>query len=251
LQESKRLAAESPSGSQSESPKAGPPIDIVARLSRRPLALGERLEAIVRETRAGNPEGMAVVDRFVARLEAACAGSTAPGLGEALPPFMMPDHEGRLVSLDELTGERPLVVVFHRGHWCPYCRMTITTLAEAQPRLAPARIVAISAEVQRFTRRIRAESGAQFRFLSDIDAAYAASIGLAITIEPALKEVLERGGKRVPDFQGSKGWVLPIPAVFVLDRDGIVRARHVDPDYRRRMEVDHLVAAVQSLSGDA
>lgn len=215
------------------------------------MALSERLETIAREMRSGNPDGMAVVDRFVARLEAARAGSTAPALGETLPPFMMPDHEGQLVSLADLTGNRPLILVFHRGHWCPYCRMTVATLAEAQPRLAPARIVAISAEVQRFTRRIRAEAGAQFRFLSDMDADYAASIGLAIMIEPGLREVLERSGKRVPDFQGSKAWVLPIPAVFVLDHGGIVRARHVDPDYRRRMEVDDLVAAVQTLSGDA
>ena len=46
-------------------------------------------------------------------------------------------------------------------------------------------------------------------------------------------------------------WLLPIPAVFVLDRDGIVRARHVDPDYRRRMEIDDLVAAVRALGSDA
>lgn len=211
------------------------------------MALGERLATIAREMRQNNPEGMAVVDRFVARLEAASAGSTAPALGEALPPFMMPDHEGRLTSLPELLDGKPLVMVFHRGHWCPYCRMTIATLAEAQARLEPARIVAISAEVQRYTRRIRAEAGARFRFLSDMDADYAASIGLAITIEPALREILEKSGKRVPDFQGSKGWILPIPAVFVLDAGGIIRARHVDPDYRRRMEIDDLVGAVRDL----
>jgi peroxiredoxin len=241
------LTPDAPFGPAPEPADGRTPIDIVARLRRRPLALGERLATIAQEMRERNPEGMAVVDRFIARLEEAQAGASAPALGEALPPFMLPDHEGRLASLAELTGGQPLVLVFHRGHWCPYCRMTVATLSEAAPRLAPARIVAISAEMQRFTRRIRAEAGAQFRFLSDIDAAYAASIGLAITIEPALKEVLERSGKRVPDFQGSKGWVLPIPAVFVLDRDGIVRARHVDPDYRRRMEVDELVAAVRAL----
>lgn len=230
---------------------ASSPLDIVTRLSRRPLALGERLAAIAREVRQKNPEGMAVVDRFVARLEAASAGESAPALGEALKPFMMPDHDGRLTSLSDLLVGKPLVMVFHRGHWCPYCRMTIAALAEAHTRLATARIVAVSAEVQRYTRRIRAEAGAQFQFLSDIDAEYAASIGLAITIEPALREILERSGKRVPDFQGSKGWVLPIPAVFVLDPDGIVRARHVDPDYRRRMEIDDLVGAVEALNGYA
>jgi peroxiredoxin len=241
------LVADVPSGSQPEPPDNGLPIDIVARLSRRPMALSERLQAIVHALRSANPEGMAVVDRFVARLEVARAGSAAPALGEALPPFMLPDHEGRLVELADLIGTQPLILVFHRGHWCPYCRMTLTALAEAQPRLASARILAISAEMQRFTRRIRTEAGAQYRFLSDMDAAYAASIGLAITIEPALREVLERSGKRIPDFQGSKDWVLPIPAVFVLDRDGIVRARHVDPDYRRRMEIDDLVGAVREL----
>jgi peroxiredoxin len=241
------LVADVPSGSQPEPPDNGLPIDIVARLSRRPMALSERLQAIVHELRSANPEGMAVVDRFVARLEAARAGSAAPALGEALPPFLLPDHDGRLVELDDLIGTQPLILVFHRGHWCPYCRMTLTALSEAQPRLASARILAISAEMRRFTRRIRTEAGAQYRFLSDMDAAYAASIGLAITIEPALREVLERSGKRIPDFQGSKDWVLPIPAVFVLDRDGIVRARHVDPDYRRRMEIDDLVGAVREL----
>lgn len=160
---------------------------------------------------------------------------------------MEPDHEGRLTDLAGLLRDAPLIVVFHRGHWCPYCRTTIAALAEAQPRLAPARIVAISAEVQRYTRRIRAEAGADFRFLSDIDADYAASIGLAITIDPALREILERSGKRIPDFQGSRGWILPIPAVFVLDGEGIIRTRHVDPDYRRRMEIDDLASAVRLL----
>jgi peroxiredoxin len=227
------------------------PIDIVARLSRRPLSLGERLAEIAREARERDPDGSAVVDRFVARLEAARSGSCAPQLGEAMPPFLMPDHQAKLVSSRDLLAGGPLVVVFHRGHWCPYCRMTIATLAEAQHRIGPARIVAISAEVQRFTRRIKAEAGADFTFLSDIDAEYAASIGLAITVDPPLTELYVQRGKRIPDFQGSKGWVLPIPAVFVLDRLGMVRARHIDPDYRRRPEVEELLRSVRELGSDS
>jgi peroxiredoxin len=156
----------------------------------------------------------------------------------------MPDQDGRLNSLAELLQAGPLVVAFYRGHWCPYCRMTIATLAELQDRIAPARIVAISAETQRFTRRIRAEIGARFAFLSDMDAEYAATLGLAILIDAPVRSLLEASGKRVPEFQGSQRWVLPVPAIFVLDRAGIVRARHVDPDYRRRMDVDELLAAI-------
>jgi peroxiredoxin len=225
------------------------PIDIVARLRRRPLALNERLVIIAQDMRDRDPDGAGVVDRFVARLEAAAMGKDAPKVGEALPPFMMPDHDGHLVSLSDLHADGPLVVVFHRGHWCPYCRMTIATLVENQRQIAPAGIVAISAETQRFTRKIRAEVDAGFAFLSDIDAAYAASIGLAISIDAPLRALFERSGKRVPDFQGTKDWVLPVPAVFVVNRDGLITARHVDPDYRRRMEVDELVDAVERLSG--
>ena len=225
------------------------PIDIVARLSRRPLSLGERLAEIASEARQRDPEGSAVVDRFVSRLTQARSGDDAPQIGERLPPFMMPDHEGKLISSEQLLTRGPLVLVFHRGHWCPYCRMTIATLAEAQHRIGPAKIVAISAETQRFTRRIRSETGANFTFLSDIDADYASAIGLAITVDPALIALYERAGKRIPDFQGSKGWVLPIPAVFVLDRHGMIHARHIDPDYRRRMEVEELLRAAKGLGG--
>lgn len=213
------------------------------------MSLGERLDAVAQDMRARSPQGMAAIDRFVARLEAARAGDEAPAIDETLPPFMMPDHDGRLVTLAQLHADRPLVIVFHRGHWCAYCRTTIAAIATVQHRIAPARLVAISAEVQRYTRRIRAETNARFRFLSDIDADYAASIGLAITMEPELQRLYEAAGKRIPDFQGTRGWTLPIPAVFVLDRQGIVRARHIDPDYRRRMEVEDLLAAVKDLGG--
>ena len=46
----------------------------------------------------------------------------------------------------------------------------------------------------------------------------------------------------------SDGWVLPIPATFVVGRDGLVKARFVDPDFRKRMEIDDLVAAVRVAS---
>ncbi len=56
--------------------------------------------------------------------------------------------------------------------------------------------------------------------------------------------MIDRTGRNVPSFQGGGDWVLPIPAVFVIGADGIVAVRHVDPDYRRRMDLDALLAAV-------
>ena len=48
------------------------------------------------------------------------------------------------------------------------------------------------------------------------------------------------------DYQGNETWMLPIPATFIVGRDGVVKARHIDPDYRKRMDLDELLAALKS-----
>ena len=83
----------------------------------------------------------AIVDRLVARLKEHDAGEDAPKPGDEMPPFVLPDENGRLVGLKDLLAKGPAVVTFHRGHWCPYCRISINTLgrrSHASRRSAPA-----------------------------------------------------------------------------------------------------------------
>jgi peroxiredoxin len=105
-------------------------------------------------------------------------------------------------------------------------------------------MIAMSAETQAFTRALRDEARARFPFLTDLGAGYALSLNLAVWIDETMSKMIDRTGWNIPSFQGGGGWILPIPAVFVIGRDGIVAARHVDPDYRRRMDLDELLAAV-------
>jgi hypothetical protein len=81
--------------------------------------------------------------------------------------------------------------------------------------------------------------------LSDIDNGYALSIGLAIFVGTEVEETMRKGGRDLPDYHGNNGWILPIPATFVVDQDKHVTARFIDPDYRRRMAVEDLVAALR------
>lgn len=206
-----------------------------------------RLEMVAEAARIHRPEYMAMVDDFVARLESARAGGAAPEEGQPMPSFTLPDQDGKLVRLQDLLGERPLVVAFHRGHWCPYCRLNMIGLAEVADRIEPARIVTISTETQRYTRGLRDLAKAEFPFLSDMAAGYALQLGLAVWIDPGLAQLIASVGWDVPSYQGGTDWVMPIPAVFVLDGDGIIRTRHIDRDYRRRMDMDELVAAVRAI----
>lgn len=222
--------------------------DTFQKVRSKDWPLSDRLRAIAEEVRLRSPEFADAVDTFVGRLEAARAGTGAPQVGDLMPGFTMPDQDGTLISLDEILERGPAVLAFHRGHWCPYCRLNMVGLAEIQGQLGDARIYAISAELQPYTRKLRAESGARFPFLTDIDGGYALAAGLVIWVDEVMSAMIAGAGWDIPGYQGGAGWLLPVPSVFILDRDGIVRTRHVDPDYRRRMELDSIVAGVRALA---
>lgn len=208
------------------------------------IPLAARLKAIADKVREQSPEFAQAVDDFVGRLESAQAGDSAPQVGDQMPPFTLPDQDGRLVNMSDLLVEAPLIVAFYRGHWCPYCRLNMVGMAEIQDKVAPAQIVAISQETRQYTRVLRGEAGATFPFLSDVGGGYTLSINLAILVDEFMASLIESAGWNIPHYQGGTGWLLPVPAVFVVDMGGKIVARHVDPDYRRRMEPSDVLKAL-------
>ena len=213
----------------------------------RDMSLGQRLRVIADLVRERGPGFADAVDQFVGRLEAARAGESAPQVGDPMPLFTMPDQNGKLVSLAKLLENGPVVVAIHRGHWCPYCRLNMVGLAEIEEAAKPAQIVAMSSELQKYTRTLSEEAGGSFPFVTDVGAGYALSLNLAIWVDEEMSRMIEGAGWDAPLYQGGTGWILPIPAVFVIGRDGIIVARHVDPDYRRRMELADLLSSVDQL----
>ena len=115
-------------------------------------SMAERLDLFAAAVRRHNPSFDAVVERLIARLRQHKAGEGAPKVGDMMPPFLLPDETGRMVSLADLVADGPAIVTFHRGHWCPYCRLSIKTLAQAQHEIATrgARMVAIVPDRQQF-----------------------------------------------------------------------------------------------------
>ena len=210
-------------------------------------SMSERLSLFADATRRLAPSNAAAVDRLVSRLKEHNAGETAPQPGDVMPPFALSDENGRLISLKSLLDHGPAVVTFHRGHWCPYCRISINTLAKAQPRIEAlgARMVAIVPDRQPFAAEMKIDSGVTFPILSDMDNGYAMSLNLAIWVGEEMEAYMTSIGRALPEYQGNDGWMLPIPATFVVGSDGRIKARFVDPDYRKRMAIDELIAALK------
>ena len=96
------------------------------------LSLRDRLRVVAEAARTHKPWYADAIDEFVARLRQVQVGTGAPDVGQAMPPFVLPDHEGKLVSLEEILERGPAVIAFHRGHWCPFCRLSMTALAEIE-----------------------------------------------------------------------------------------------------------------------
>jgi len=219
-----------------------------AMASGKPLA--ERLRMVADRVRELSPQFAEAVDTFVGRLTGAEAGARAPQIGEKLPRFVLPDQNGKLVSLDALLMRGPVVVAFLRGHWCPYCRITAAALAEIATTAEGlgAGIVAITPESRRYASKLDAETLGAFPILADLDNGYALTANLAIWVDQEMSSLISGAGWDIPTYQGNDAWILPIPAVFVLGRDATVVARHVNPDYRERADVDEVIASLRALA---
>src|SRR4026208_2249613 len=148
-----------------------------------------------------------------------------------MPPFVLLDDAGELVSLESLLRVGPVAVTFHRGHWCPYCRINTKALAEAQTRIAAegAQIVAIMPDRQQFASALKRESNMHHPVLTDLDNGYALSLNLAIWVGAELQELMSASGWDLPRYQGNDACILPLPASFVVDADGYIRGQFIDP----------------------
>jgi peroxiredoxin len=186
-------------------------------------------------------------DALVAQLAALGAGRRAPRVGQRFPGFALPDANGRFHTLaDLLMPGQPLVISFHRGLWCPWCRVESAGWGDAASALAAAgaRLVTISAETAGRAAALAGRAGALG--LVDVDLGLCLALGLVITIPAALAEHYRAGGDDLAGLLGGSGRLLPIPATFLIDAQGIVRFAFVDPDFRQRAEPAAVLAALRS-----
>lgn len=188
-------------------------------------------------------------DTLVARLIDGDIGSGAPKVGEQMPPFVLPARDRSLVKSADLLAQGPVVISFNRGHWCPFCKIELRSIAAYHAEIAAhgGRVVSILPDRQGFLGQLDTDTERKLLILSDIDNGYALSLGLVLWLGDRLKELMRGRGLHLEQVHGNDGWFVPLPATFVVAADGRVIARHVDPDFRLRMEVDEILAALRRL----
>ena len=166
-------------------------------------------------------------------------------VGERAPAFEAPAPDGSVYAFrpDDLDG--PAVLIFYRGGWCPYCNRHLAELRDAVPKLRDAgyEVLFLSADRPSRLRASLEEPDLDYRLLSDASMAIARAWGIAFRVGDETAERYRRAGIDLEAASGYDHQQLPVPGVFLVDADGFIRFRYVNPDYRERLGAGALLEA--------
>ena len=213
------------------------------------MSLEEELDRLRRESMANNDQLQAAYQDLVARLGRAETVDQSLKVGDAMPSFLLPNAEGRLVFSDELLARGPLVVNFFRGNWCPYCLKALKALEAALPRIEAAggQLVALTPDTGRHLAETKRVQRLSYEILSDVDGAVGLQFGVLFRAPAAYRDVLAGFGIDLAERHGNEAWFIPMPATFVVDRAGIVRYAFVNADFTHRAEPEDIVEALRRI----
>ena len=198
------------------------------------------------------PERVATMVGATTDLKATGIESRALQVGDAAPDVTLPDASGRSVRLAELWQRGPLVLIFYRGGWCPYCNLELRAWQHHLKALAAlgASLVAVSPQTPDNSLTTTEKNQLAYPVLSDSALSAANGFGVAFEMPQSLIALYRAGGNDLPVQNGNGRWVLPLPATYVIGRDGRITFAHIEADYRERAEPADVLRQLERLQAD-
>ncbi len=212
--------------------------------------LNERLlEIKARTHELARPENLQIQKRAMAELEASGIAERILAAGSIAPEFELTDANGKWVRSCDLLASGPLVVIFFRGRWCPYCIATLEAwqAIHAQLQQLGASLIALSPQTLKQNNLMAEQHKLRFPVLSDVEARVAHKFGVAYKLPPDLQELDRRIFINLEFINGNKNWELPLPATFVIGTDGKVLFAEAHTDYTRRTEPERVLQLLSQM----
>ncbi|MEM9193768.1 MAG: peroxiredoxin-like family protein [Myxococcota bacterium] len=169
--------------------------------------------------------------------------------GDPFPSFVLLNATGTEVRTADLLATGPMIVVFYRGGWCPYCNLELRAWQRrlTEVREANATLIAISPELPDHSLSTAEKNELAFLVLSDRDQRVARELGIVHSL-PEQTVARQKGkGIDVAARQGSSRATLPLPATYVIDPSGTIRYAFVETDYTQRAEPAAVLEALRAL----
>jgi peroxiredoxin len=208
--------------------------------------LQDQLDEITANTRnLVQAERLAVGERAVEELFATGIEERILPVGATAPEFALKDSNGKVVRSADLLALGPLVIKFFRGRWCPYCMTELEAWRDLYGQLREREIlmVAIGPQIQRQSDFMAGQHGLPFPVLTDTNNLVAEQFGLVYTVPEYYRDYYLSILVNVPFVNGEKSWRLPLPATYVIAKDGKILFAEAHADFRVRPEPEEALAA--------
>jgi peroxiredoxin len=215
------------------------------------LETTRELEELSQEVRStASPERLQANAQTISGLIASGLSASALREGDVAPDFALPDTHGHVLALKTLLDRGPVVISFYRGGWCPFCNLELRGLQRVLPEIVQtgAALVAISPQLPDNSLSTQEKNQLTFPVLSDVGNIVAKRFGIVFTLPTPLVEANRAIGRDLIEINGEAGAAqLPMPAIFVLDKSGIIRLAFAQEDWSKRLDPHIVVDTLRGL----
>lgn len=170
-------------------------------------------------------------------------------VGTRVAGFTIDSHEGDPTSLDALLEDAPLLVIFYRGGWCPYCNAQIRQLTEAYPEFEQRGVLPVLISVDETDAAALAQRSYEIPFpvLSDPDLEAHEAFDVVMSVDAETVEQYKNYGIDLEAWSKRDHHKIAVSSAFIVDGGGVVRWAHTSPDYKTRPSPEQLLAALDSV----
>jgi peroxiredoxin len=173
--------------------------------------------------------------------------------GQTLPELTLKDIDDNAVNLTALVGQKPTILFFYRGGWCPFCNAQMGQLKAIEPKLIEMgfQLVGISPDTPEQLKASVRDNKLDYLLLSDENLTASKAFGLAYftsaKVTQTYAQKMNVSNQLVQTPEGDKRLVLPVPAVYLIDTDGLVHFQYVNPNYKVRPAPALIITAAELL----
>lgn len=170
-------------------------------------------------------------------------------IGQQIPDVALQNAFNHDVDLNNIVSENISLIVFYRGGWCPYCNGQLSQLANIEDELKNrnVQIIGISTDKPEYIRESVTEQELGYMLLSDSSMEGAKQFGIAYKEDDQTVQSLKENGMDIVERSGYEHHLLPVPAIFLVDTDGMIHFQYTNPDYKVRASSEVILAAVNDL----
>ncbi|WP_138431610.1 peroxiredoxin-like family protein [Fodinibius saliphilus] len=177
------------------------------------------------------------------------ASEVEPALtGTTIPNASVKTVDDETIELKKIISQKPTVLIFYRGGWCPYCNKHLAELQRVEQKLVDMgyQIMAVSPDRPEILKKSISKHDLDYTLLSDSPMNLTKAFGLAFKVDDKTVQRYKEAGIDLEKNSGYDHHLLPAPAVYLINPDGLITFQYVNPNYKTRIDSDVLLSAAKA-----